>query len=459
MLERDVIYLGKEKYWIFCVGCVKMTKENYYRIKTGHPANIMIEKGGGVKQKKMICSLQTAAWLALFLVFTGLNLLARSFEAFTNWYRLHVFPVWTGTLGRLSNLFSGSVGEVLIVIGVCYAIVGVLLLPVAVWHVVKYKKAGSVQKKRRAGGWYMRGLCWILLYVYGTETLNCYMLYHASTVETQYYDAAKDYGSQELVKAYTKVVERANSLAGQMQRDNNGYAIYGGSRQALYEQCKQAMQAQGRRYPYLSGYYPDPKPIRASGFMSQQHLLGIYFPFTMEANYNTVMYPVNVPATVCHEFAHLKGIILEDEANYFGFVACIESDDLYLQYSGYLSVLGYLARQVRSSVPQDVRRELAQPSAQVQADDVFLTDRQWEQVEQKAVLPTETVNQATDVFLETNLTMNGVEDGIQSYSRVVRLVVHYIMEEKGTPGQRAQERRFYNDAKRRAGKGAVSGRV
>ena len=137
------------------------------------------------------------------------------------------------------------------------------------------------------------------------------------------------------------------------------------------------------------------------------------------------MYPVNVPATVCHEYSHLKGIILEDEANFFGFLACIESDDVYLQYSGYLSVLGYLARQERKSVPEELRKTLPAASGLVQKDDIFLTEEQWEQVEKRAVFSTETVNEATNVFLETNLTMNGISDGIQSYSRVVRLVVKY----------------------------------
>ena len=145
----------------------------------------------------------------------------------------------------------------------------------------------------------------------------------------------------------------------------------------------------------------------------------------MEANYNTVMYPVNLPATVCHEYSHLKGIILEDEANFFGFLACIESDDAYLQYSGYLSVLGYLSRQVQKSVPEEIRKTLPAANEQVRKDDIFLTQEQWEQVEKKAVFSTEAVNQATNAFLETNLTMNGITDGMQSYSRVVRLVVRY----------------------------------
>jgi len=254
------------------------------------------------------------------------------------------------------------------------------------------------------------------------------VLYHASTVEEQYFDARADYGVQELMDAYTEAVTKANELSGQVKRSADGTAVYDGSCKELYAACAQAMQAQGAVYPYLAGYYPDPKPIRASHFMSQQYLLGIYFPFTMEANYNTVMYPVNVPATVCHEYSHLKGIILEDEANYFGFVACIEADDPYLQYSGYLSVLGYLASQVHRSVPEDVRQTMVRANEYVQKDSVFLTKEQWKQVEKKAVLSTETVNKATNVFLETNLTMNGVEDGIQSYSRVVRLVIRYYAE-------------------------------
>lgn len=221
------------------------------------------------------------------------------------------------------------------------------------------------------------------------------------------------------------MVAKANALAGQVKRDAKGRAVFDGTDAQLYEKCRQAMRKQGEVYPYLSGYYPDPKPIRASHFMSQQYLLGIYFPFTMEANYNTVMYPVNMPATICHEYSHLKGIILEDEANYFGFAACIESDDPYLQYSGYLSVIGYLSRQVRESVPQEIRKDMEQVSGQVIQDDVFLTEEQWERVEEKAVLPTETVNKAANAFLETNLTMNGVKDGIKSYSRVVRLVLKY----------------------------------
>jgi len=346
-----------------------------------------------------------AAVLAAVLLITGVNLLARACTPFVDWYRLHVFPLWTGTLGRISSLFPFSVGEVLIVTGIACVIPGA---------------AACLTRFRRS---YLRFLCWVLLCVYATETLNCYVLYHATTVEEEYYGGTGEYGQQELIDAYTQVVRQANRLAHSLPRDADGTALYDG--EDMSASCHAAMAALGEEYPYLSGYYPKPKPVRASHFMSQQYLLGIYFPFTMEANYNTVMYPVNRPATMCHELSHTKGIILEDEANFFGFLACIRSDEPYLQYSGYLSVLGYLAAQVKKSVPQETRETLESPDDLVRHDDVFLTQDAWERVEEKSVLPTETVNKATDVFLEKNLTVNGVADGMASYSRVVRLVIDY----------------------------------
>ena len=368
------------------------------------------------KKPKLLRSRQDRYILFLFLLITAIHVIAWHSKAFADWYRLYAFPVFTGLPARLSGLFRGSAGEILIGAGICLVILEIVLLPFFL-----------VRRSRlyRYRSWNVRLVCWILIYIYGTETLHCYVLYHAPTIEEQYFHTEETYGAEELAKTYSIVVTKANALAEEVQRSADGTAVYDGTLEQLYQACVLAMRRQGKTYPYLAGYYPNPKPIRASYFMSQQYLLGIYFPFTMEANYNTVMYPVNVPATVCHEYSHLKGIILEDEANFFGFLACIESDDVYLQYSGYLSVLGYLARQERKSVPEELRKTLPAASGLVQKDDIFLTEEQWEQVEKRAVFSTETVTEATNVFLETNLTMNGISDGIQSYSRVVRLVVKY----------------------------------
>ena len=87
-----------------------------------------------------------------------------------------------------------------------------------------------------------------------------------------------------------------------------------------------------------------------------------------------------------------------------------------------LSVLGYVGREVKKTVPEEIRQTMTQPNSQVQKDSVFLTEDSWEKVESKAVIETEVVNQATDAFLDGTLKSNGIQDGMVSYSRVVRIL-------------------------------------
>lgn len=325
-------------------------------------------------------------------------------------YRLYIFPLWTNTLARVMSVFPFSVGEILIYCGIFLVLGAALLGLLSVW-----KKEVFWNKTKK----YYEFLLWVIAWVFLTETLNCFVLYHASTVEEQYYDD-KTYGVEELRLVYAEVVNEANDLSLQMERDADGNVIYNGN---MYGACKRAMQNLGDTYPYLSGYYPNPKPISSSDFMSQQYLAGIYFPFTLESNYNTTMYLMNDPATICHEFSHLKGIILEDEANYFGFVACVQSEDAFLQYSGYLSVIDYLAEEMKKYDAMDA--SMPEMNTYVKRDKVFLTEEAWDRVEKKAVISTETANEATNVFLESNLKANGVSEGMVSYSCVVRLLLDY----------------------------------
>jgi hypothetical protein len=147
----------------------------------------------------------------------------------------------------------------------------------------------------------------------------------------------------------------------------------------------------------------------------------------MEANYNQVMYIMNKPATMCHELAHLRGYLLEDEANFIGFLACIQSDDIFFQYSGYLSVLNYLDNDLYHAFGDNVALYMKQPDilSVVNRDNVFVTSAEWERIESTQWFQTEEVDAVTDAIIDVNLKANGIEDGILSYNRVVKLVMQY----------------------------------
>ena len=182
----------------------------------------------------------------------------------------------------------------------------------------------------------------------------------------------------------------------------------------------------GESYGQLSGWYPRPKALFSSDFMCQQYMQGYYFPFSMEANYNDVMYLLNIPATMCHELAHLRGYIYEDEANFIGYLACIQSEDDFIAYSGYMSVLVYLYNDL-------YKLYQAQPETFAAAAEAVtpiavsgqVWEDEWERIHAKELISTEVVDKAADTFIDTTLKLNGVSDGKISYSRVVKLLIQY----------------------------------
>lgn len=368
--------------------------------------------------------------------------------AFCDWYIANIFPVWVNTYGRLTGLFPFSVGEFLIAAGLLLVVMAVLLLLfwgaaelVGVISRTKYKFLTGLRCFAKG---YYRFFAWILLAVCLVMTLNCFILYHASTFSERYFgddssENATEYTLEELMGVYNMVAEKCLELSEIIDRDERGQAVYSGSvsidgkQLDMADKARELMGRLGETYDQLNGYYPRPKALMTSDFMCQQYMCGYYFPFSMEANYNDVMYILNIPDTMCHELAHLRGFIYEDEANFISYLACVESDDAFFQYAGYLSVLTYLHNDLYRAAkanPEAYARaaEIMHPIAvteQVWEDSTFVTDEEWERINGKALIDTEIVDQAADVFIDTNLKVNGISDGSVSYSRVVRLLLRY----------------------------------
>lgn len=312
-----------------------------------------------------------------------------------------------------------------------------LLLCVPAWILRKREKGKRIRKWLLATPGAVTAVCLIM-------TLNCTLLYHCTPLEKQFTkqlngqyaqrgQELSEPDMQELIALREKIVKRCNALAEEMQRDEQGYVVYTGS-VGMKQKAGDAMRALAEKYPKLQGYYPTPKPFALSWFYSQQYMCGYYFPFSVEANYNDMMYIMNLPYTMCHELAHIKGYIYEDEANFLAYLACIGSGDAFMEYSGYLGVLAYVEEALRQSSDNYAQwiedGTLTQIGEQVRWDNCFLTEEAWREVERKSFFSTDFVKHASDIFLENNLTVNGVEDGINSYSRVVRLMLIYEQMEK-----------------------------
>ena len=356
----------------------------------------------------------------IYLLMIILNAASWLSTAFSDWYAGKILPVWVNIFSRASSVIPFSLGEIMIIAAVVIVVAGTI----AYILLMIFGKG----KRKKISFTALRIFLWIMAFIVTTETMNCFIMYHCTPFSDEYFsEAPEEYPTESLVKLYEIVVNNLNELSDEVERDENGGFILTDD---LYKTASDSMRKLSGEYPQLSGYYPEPKKIMFSGFFSQQYLMGIFFPFSLEVNYNKLMSPINYPDTICHEYAHLKGIMPEDEAGFVSFLACTGSDSAQFKYSGYLSVINYIENDIYECItkPSELERvDAIRKSLDIRVfdDNVFLTNNAWEEVEENAVIPTEVINDVSDVFTDTSLKLNGVSDGQASYGRKVKLLLDY----------------------------------
>lgn len=361
------------------------------------------------KKNTIIC-------IGIIIFISVLNFMSVYIKGFADNYRKYVFVHISSVFSRITNIYKYSVGEVMITMGIFIVLMGLIIF---IACFMKYKWLKSLRRI------YFKIVVYILIFIYATETLNCFVLYHTTTIENTLYkdiDLSSDISDGErLINVYNTVVDNINKLSSKMKRDSDGDLI----KNYNYSECKAALRNISDRFTCLSGYYPSPKEIYYSDIMTQQYLAGIYFPFSMEANYNKLMYISNMPSTICHELSHLKGYIRENEANYLSFVACIESDNEFIQYSGYLSVFYYLLDDIETYSTEEEKANMHKIDKRAYDDTIFVKEDVFNEIEEKSLVSTDTLSDATDKFIDSNLKINGVSSGMDNYNEVVRLLIFY----------------------------------
>lgn len=344
-----------------------------------------------------------------------LNVLSRLCRPFADFYTENIFPLFSNPISFIAGLFPFSIGEILIVLGI-------LLVPAGIPCTVLLLIFGKNFRKKTAS---TAGFIYLLVFTFilTTETMNCFIMYQCTPFSEKYLNHS-DHTESQITELYSSLIEKANELAEKVPRDDMNCFEF---TEDVNPEAKKAMKKAGETFPQLKGYYPKAKPIQFSYFMSQSHLTGIYFPFSLESNYNDDMCRTNLPETVCHEFSHLKGFIQEDEANFISFYATTRcSDDVCFQYSGYLSALEYVHNEIYNqnisgafhltdSISDNVRRDWFR----------FMPENYWEENEKKEVISTETVSTVSTNAIDTNIKANGRKDGIKSYSLMVELLLDF----------------------------------
>ena len=220
----------------------------------------------------------------------------------------------------------------------------------------------------------------------------------------------------ELYALCSDLVDEANIAREKLLSNDDGTLAYEPTISELQTMANLAYEkAKNDDIPGIIDVKGYAKPLASSRLISYTGIVGVYFPYTGEPNFNNDILSPSKGGTICHEMAHRQGFAREDEANFLAYVICTNSENDYLRYAGYFLALDHAMNRLYGA-DRDAYRELRDLYCDGLAADMSAKRAYWKQFEGSLE---ERVTQLNDDFLKTH----NLSDGVQSYGRMVDLML------------------------------------
>ncbi|MEM0992436.1 MAG: DUF3810 domain-containing protein [Bacteroidota bacterium] len=182
----------------------------------------------------------------------------------------------------------------------------------------------------------------------------------------------------------------------------------------LETEIKRNLKAVLKDLGYPHKFNPKVQQLRPKGVLLRFQTLGVYFPWTGECNLDAGLHPLEVPHVMAHELAHGYGFGDEGTCNFLAYLACTRSDNLIIKYAGHFEYYSTLAVNYRRYDRDAYLKQLRKLPAAVKADwnAIIVTHDKYPDILPK-------LRRAT---YDTYLKVQGIEEGIKNYNRVLMLV-------------------------------------
>ncbi len=353
-----------------------------------------------------------SVWFWLFLLIVpalALRGLAANVSGFADGYCHYFYRYVSVFWNNISGIVPFSVGEILLLL---LPLAAVAYIAFVIVSVVRSK--GQRIKKLLLGFIRPLSLCMLVMFLFVT---NCGINYYCSDVAAMSGLELREPSAEDLYEVCVYLADRAAECRSRLSEDENG-AVSLDKAAASYT-ARDAVNALHQSYDYIPDGYGIPKGVMLSRGMSYLNITGVYFPFTFEANVNTDAPDYTIPFTMCHELAHVRGFMHEQDANFIAYLSCIYSDDYGFMYSGYAQAISYVSRYLRmadKTLYDEFRTHLTEGILR----DYAFSAEYWRQFETP-------VAEAASAVNDSYLKHNAQPEGIKSYDRITDLIIaHYF---------------------------------
>ena len=180
---------------------------------------------------------------------------------------------------------------------------------------------------------------------------------------------------------------------------------------------RESLEGVLEKYDYPTNGRVNIRELTPNGILFRFNSSGIYLPFVGEGHIDAELHPLQKPFVMAHEMAHGYGFGDEGTCNFWAYLACIHSKDLYVRYVGHLTYWRYLASEWRRKKPEEYKEFRAELPQGILVDLETINDNL---MKYPSFFP-----ETRDFIYELFLRSQGVDDGIENYNKIVPMVKSY----------------------------------
>jgi len=227
----------------------------------------------------------------------------------------------------------------------------------------------------------------------------------------------REYSESDLYEFTEKLIVKTNEVQFAITNNKNQKVSNPYSQDSIFKMTQNGYDNLAKEHSFLKYEVPSRKKSLFSLPLTYMGFGGYLNPFTNESQVNYKLPMYGFPNVICHEMAHQIGYASESECNFIGFLACIKNDNLYFQYAAYSSDLRYCLSNVALKNEEKIEAYKTQINLGI-IKNFKESEAFWKQYDT-------IVDKGFHAFYDQYLKANQQQDGLESYSKFVDLLINY----------------------------------
>lgn len=227
----------------------------------------------------------------------------------------------------------------------------------------------------------------------------------------------REYTDADLYAFTEKLIIKTNEIQVAITKNKNQKVTNPYSQDSIFKMTQNGYDNLAKKHSFFKYEIPSQKKSLFSLPLTYMGFGGYLNPFTNESQVNYKLPMYGFPNVICHEMAHQIGYASESECNFIGFLAGIKNKDLYFQYAAYSSALRYCLGNV--AVKDEDKFNAYKPKINLGIIKNFReSELFWNQYDTF-------IDKGFHAFYDHYLKANQQQDGLESYSKFVDLLINY----------------------------------